>query len=109
MSLRAGRLRHRVTIETPVRASDGAGGARQEWAPVGDAWAAVEPVAARTLDEAGGERMATTHRVIIRHRPGVTIAQRIRFGARILRIDSVSNHDEVGEYLDLRCEEVVGR
>lgn len=45
--MRAGRLRHRVSFDEPVSASDGAGGETVTWVERGTAWATVEPIGGR--------------------------------------------------------------
>ncbi len=105
-----GALRHRLALEAERPAGDGGGGQGDPWADpvaVATVWGRVEPLR-------GGERLRAlqleervTHRVTIRHRPGVTPAMRVRFGARLFNIRAVINRDERDRFLELLCEEGV--
>jgi len=84
-----GTLRDRLTLEQPVRTPDGGGGAAVTWQPITDVWAHVRPIN-------GDERLShdqiagrLTHKVWLRHRPGVVPAMRFRQGARIYEIVAV--------------------
>jgi len=102
--MRIASLRDRLTLEQPVRSPDGGGGASVAWQPVADVWARVRPVT-------GEERLAhdqvagrLTHRISIRHRPGVTPAMRFRQGPRIYEIVAVLDNSGRA-YLECLCEE----
>ncbi len=105
-----GELRHRLTIQAERTTSDGGGGLSDPWAdPVAIAtvWGKVEPLS-------GGERLHAaqiqdrlSHRIVIRHRAGITAAMRVVFGARIFNIRAVIDVDERGRFLELLCEEGV--
>lgn len=84
-----GSYRERFTLEQPVRAPDGGGGATITWEPVTELWAFARPIT-------GDERLAhdqlsgrLTHEVWIRYRAGVVPAMRFRQGDRIYEIVAV--------------------
>jgi len=84
-----GKLRDRLTLESPSRASDGGGGATITWQTVAQVWAHVRPIS-------GDERLRhdavtgrVTHEVWLRHRGDVVPAMRFTDGARILDIVAV--------------------
>ena len=104
--MRAGRLRHRVTIETPNDEASTYGGPKHVWVPVATVWASVEPLQGREFMAARAANAETTHRVGMRYRGGVTAKQRINFDGRILEIESVMNRDERNAELQLMCKEV---
>jgi SPP1 family predicted phage head-tail adaptor len=100
-----GRLRHRITVEAPLRVPDGAGGVDETWIVVASLWAAV-------ADRGGGERFAadaiegrTTHEVTLRPHEDLVPANRIRFGPRILQILHVRDADATGTRRVCLCEE----
>jgi SPP1 family predicted phage head-tail adaptor len=102
--MRIGSLRDRLTLEQPVRTPDGGGGASITWQAVTDLWAHVRPIS-------GDERLRhdqiagrLTHRVSIRHRPGVVPAMRFRQGARIYEIVAVLDGPR-RTHLKCLCEE----
>tara|TARA_R110000824_G_scaffold393791_2_gene593159 strand:- start:1079 stop:1408 length:330 start_codon:yes stop_codon:yes gene_type:complete len=107
MSLRAGRLRHRVSIQTQSTTLDGYGEATGGWATDSTVWAAVEPVSGSERDVGEGKVGIVSHRVVMRYLSTISPKMRLLFGARVLNIDSVINFDEKNERLSLFCVEEV--
>lgn len=101
----AARLRHRVTLQTPLTSPDGGGGTSIVWSDWASVWAAIEPLAGEERLAAGQIESAITHRVTIRYRAGVTAAMRVAFGARRLAVRAVIAPEERRERLVLLCEE----
>jgi SPP1 family predicted phage head-tail adaptor len=64
------KLHHRLTIEAPEDEPDGAGGVVRLWSPLGQIWAAIEPLAASDAVVADKRIGALTHRIVLRHRDG---------------------------------------
>ncbi len=104
--MRAGRLRHRVTIETPGGTASAFGEVAQSWSTVATVWAAVEPTSSRERVENEQTKTFTTHRVLVRYRDDVTTSERVTFGSRTLNILSVINPNEQNATLELLCTEV---
>jgi SPP1 family predicted phage head-tail adaptor len=105
----AGKLRHRVSIQAPVRTpGDGQGGYAPSWATIigGDVWAEVVPLSGSEAFEAGAIFGHTTHRVTIRHKTGISGRHSILMGSRRLYVRSVVNRDERDRTIDLICEEI---
>ncbi len=108
--LRIGELRHRLGIQAERATSDGGGGLTDPWADpvtVATVWGKVEPLT-------GGERLHAaqiqdrlSHRIVIRHRGGITAAMRIIFGTRVFNIRAVIDPGERGRFLELLCDEGV--
>jgi len=97
-------LRDRLTLEQAVRAPDGGGGASLTWQTVAELWAHVRPITGDERlrhDQVAGR---LTHRVSIRHRPGVTPAMRFRQDARIYEIVAVLDSPR-RTHLTCLCEE----
>ena len=104
-ALTIGDLRHRVTIESETRTSDGAGGASVAWIVVADVWAAIQPQRGSenlTLDRVAG---AVPYDIWIRYRTGVTPSMRVRFGARVFDIRAVVDTEDRGHWLKLMALE----
>lgn len=69
MSLEAGRLRHRVSIERIVRTQDPDTGAITEyWVEIARVWAAIEPLSAREFVQSAAGQSEVTGRITIRSR-----------------------------------------
>lgn len=85
MPLPAGKLRHRITIQSPVYMQDPETGEDvPRWVDLfTKVPAAIEPLSARELIAARATDSAITARIIIRYRPG------LRAVMRILHKDSV--------------------
>ena len=101
----AGRLRHRVDLQSVAESQSGTGAVKRSWSTYATVWAEVRPAQ-------GGERFTaqrvtaeTTHTVRIRWRSGVTTADRVKFGARVFEIESILNPDERDRELVLLCKE----
>ncbi len=108
--IRAGALRHKVRIEYPVKATDGAGGSLPiVWTVLDSVYAEVLPATPGTEPaEADQPRSNVRHRVRTRFRTGVTNAMRIVFANRVLHIQSVVNVEDRNEELEIFCVEKVG-
>lgn len=84
--MRAGALRHRITIQQKTIGTDAFGGPTETWADVCTVNASIEPLNGRELILAQSVNAETTERIRIRYRSGITAAMRIVFGARLFNI-----------------------
>lgn len=105
MALRAGTLNKRVILQTVSRTSNGGGGFTATWADTTTLWARIEELAGREGFEAQQIASHLTHKVTIRYRTSVIPQQRLKYGTRILKIESVINPDQRNEMLELMCVE----
>ena len=103
--MRAGTLRHRVTIQAETLVDDGEGGYTKTWGSTDAVWASVEPLSGAEAFQASQVQGAVTHKIIIRYLAGVTPKSRILFGSRTFNIKSVLNQFEKNVLLTLICEE----
>lgn len=103
---RIGVLRHRVTLEAPIDAPDGAGGFSRSFAPVAELWARVAPGGAREDFVEQRAEQATNHVVTIRWRDDVAKDMRLVHRGRRLRIQSAVDPDERRRFLVCHCEEI---
>ena len=102
--MRAGQLRHRVTLEQ--RATQKTRGIVTEaWGAEQVLWANVEPLAGRELERARTVVANATHKVTMRYRSSITARSRLVFDKRTLNIESVRNVDERNHELILTCVE----
>lgn len=105
MALRAGTLNKRVILQTVSRVSNGGGGFTPTWADTTTLWAHLDELSGSEAFEAQQIASKVTHRVTIRYRTSVTPQQRLKYGTRILKIESVRNPDQRNEMLELMCSE----
>lgn len=104
--IRAGRLRHVVSVQAKATTQSTSGQPTGAWSEVFEARALVEEID-------GSERWAKelnvgelTHNVTMRYRSGVTRAHRVVWGSRVLNIQSMKT-DPRKRRMELRCIEVV--
>jgi SPP1 family predicted phage head-tail adaptor len=105
--MRAGELRHYITIQQKTLVADGLGGFTETWTTFKQVYAAIYPVRANELFELKQVQLNTTHRVRIRYMDKVTADMRILFKDRYLYITAIVNPDERNVYLEMLCNEVV--
>lgn len=109
--MHAGKLRHRVTLQTPVQVQDSmTGGLETEWDDVATVWAEIAPLSAREFVAAQTEISKITARITIRYRDDVTAEMRIYHSAKdkFYNIEGVLSDKESGlEYLTLPCSDGV--
>jgi len=105
--MRAGWLRHRVTIQKKTTSQDSYGAEQETWTNVATVWAGIEPLRGREYIDAQNATAEVTHRVRIRYQSGITPRMRVSFGSRTFEIVSVINVLERNRELELMCREVV--
>ncbi|MDX1779806.1 MAG: head-tail adaptor protein [Thalassovita sp.] len=102
------RLTRPLLLEDPARVADGAGGFAESWTVLGQVWAELS---LRSGRERGGFSTAR-FRIVVRAAPqGSTMRprpdQRFRDGARLFRIEAVSERDPEGRFLTCYANEEV--
>lgn len=100
-------MNQRITLQSPVRVSDGMGGFTLTFTDEADIWAAIWPVPASEVIQANSPTMVATHRVRIRYRDGVKPSWRIAHGDKYYNIVSVIDPSMGGRWLDIVCKEAV--
>lgn len=88
--MRAGRLRHRVTIQAKTIGVDSFGGPTETWSDVATGIpASVEPLSGRELANAQTVNAETTTKITMRYRAGVSTSDRITFEGKFYNLQSV--------------------
>ena len=107
-ALKAGRLRHRITIEAPELVQDPTTGElAKSWVPVAEnIAAAIEPLSARDFIAAQAIQSRISARITIRHRSGLRPDMRIVTpdGAIYSPKGFLPDPDSGREYLTIPCE-----
>ena len=104
--MKAGSLRHKVTIQRVSQTLDSSRQTVDLWTKVDDVWAAVEPLTGRELVNAQQIQPDVTHLVKIRYRDDVTAKMRVLHGSRVLNIEGPPiNIEERDRELHLMCRE----
>lgn len=103
--MRAGTLRHRVTLQRFKQGQDAYGGPVETWTDVATIWASVDAVNGREFFAGRQVQSEVTHKITIRHRPDVTSEMRVAHGGKVFGIEAVLP-DRRGTRLVLMCKEV---
>jgi len=77
--MRAGNLRHRITIEQKTLARDTYGGEVVTWTTFATVWADIQPLNGRELIAAQAVQSEITGKIFIRYLPGVTAGMRVSY------------------------------
>lgn len=111
--LKAGKLRHRITIQQQVEVQNPDNGAMSvDWSNVATVWAAIEPLSAKEFIASESETSKITTRVTIRFRTDVTAKMRLLHNKKgvdfYYNVEGVLPDKDSGlEYLTLPCSEGV--
>lgn len=98
MSLAAGRLRHRVTLQSLTLTQDGNTGAPIEtWATEATVWAAIEPLSVRDFVAADARQSQVTGRIVLRPVAGLNETWRVTHGDKVYQIVGILPDQDTGE------------
>lgn len=105
--IRAGTLRHRVSIQKYEDQLNPITGARDKnWVEVSQVWASIEPLSVRDFIQSAGLQSQVSARISIRYRDDITAGMRIVHRNKIYSITGVLSDRNSGlEYLTLPCTE----
>ena len=103
-------LTSRLVLERLEEVPDGAGGQHESWVALGALWGEVLPRTGRETMGEAGQVSVTGFRVRVRAVPQGHSArplpeQRFRQGARVFRINSVTEADPEARFLICICDE----
>ncbi len=105
--MRAGSLRHRITIQQATTTQDAYGEPVPTWATYATRWAAIVPVSGSEADVDGMETAEVRHKFRIRHTSGVRPKMRISYDSRVFEILAVIDVGERGKQMELICQEII--
>lgn len=109
--MRAGTLRHQVTLQTVTETRDADGGVVETWADTATLWAAVEPLRGREYFSAKALQAEVTTRIRLRYRAAVVPKQRVTWvdGSTTHTYDvlEVIEPDTRRRELALMCKELI--
>lgn len=104
--MKAGKLRHRVTIQNPPGATKNSLGEPSDtWTDFCTVWAEIRPLTVREQILAQSNQSSVTHEIIMRWRAGIVAKQRAQFNGRTFDIIGVRNIEERNTELRLMCAE----
>lgn len=105
--MRAGKLRHRITLQRPGLTQDPLSGEMVPgWDLVATVWGSVEPLSAREFIAAQAGQSEVSARIVIRHRADVDATMRALHRGKVYNIHGVLADPKSGlEYLTLPVSE----
>jgi len=92
--MNAGKLRQRITLQSPTAGANTIGEVTYTWTDVATVWGAVEPATGSWYYAGQQAESKVDGRVRIRYRSDVLPTWRVKFGARYLSIVSLLNPNE---------------
>jgi SPP1 family predicted phage head-tail adaptor len=108
MAIRAGELRHRVTIEKDtLSAPTGTGQRDKIYSEFAKVWADVKSLSGRELEQARNITATVTHTLHIRYLKDILLTYRVKWGDRILQINAAIDPENRRRELFLYCTEEV--
>jgi len=103
----AGSLRETITVQRTFAQSDGMGGQAIQWDELFTTRAQVKPLSGREALFAMQLQASITHRIYIRFRTDLTVADRILLRGQPLQIRAILNMEMRSQWLELSCEQGV--
>lgn len=105
-------LNRRLSLETPQKVPDGAGGFTVNWFSLGTLWAEVDARTGRERAEGAAPISAVSYRITVRAAPIESPSrpkpeQRFRDGSRIFWIRAVIEDSSTNKYLTCLADEEV--
>ena len=101
------KLRHRITFIKPTGTYKNTMGENvPNYTEYKTVWAEVSPKTGREYDESQKLRAETTYNVRTRYHEGITADMQIKYGDRVMKIESVLNLSERNEELLIVASEV---
>ena len=84
--MRAGALRHKITIEEVTETADGLGGFTESWSEYTTTYASITQIKGEEMLEHMKLGSNVSHRIWMRYQEGITSKMRIKHGDRTFRI-----------------------
>lgn len=106
----AGRMRHRVAVQSPSATVDSYGQETITWTTVSTVWSEMIGRGGGTQATVNKGQVTLGHTVRIRYASALASMDetwRLLLGARVLEISSITNVDYLNEILEITCSEEV--
>ena len=102
-----GKLRHALKIQEPPSGTGTRGERTGDWSDVATVRGSIETLSGDEVIQAHQLAGICTHRVTIRHRSGLDITQRFKFGDKALNIVFINNVEELNRVCFVLCKQDV--
>jgi head-tail adaptor len=91
MAIRAGELKHRMTVQVATSVMNDGGEWEDGWAPVATVWAKLWAKSGTERQTARANQAEVSHGVLMRPYPGLTTAHRLAMGTHTFGITFVND------------------
>ncbi len=104
--MQAGKLRHLITFQRRTDTQDNYGAPVPSWAALTPkSWADIMPLSGREAEFGKSIAATVSHRIEIRFRSDLILADKIIFGSRAFAINAIIDPEERGRKQYLYCSE----
>ena len=107
MKIRAGRLRHRLTLQSKSETRDAYGSAIISWVDEVTLWGAIEPLSGKEYFSQSSVQAESKVRIVIRFYSGISTTWRVKNDGLYYDIKDVLNENSRDRMLVLMCSEGV--
>ena len=105
--MRAGRLRHRLTLQSKTTTQDAYGAAVVSWADQGEVWGAIEPITGKEYFAQDQVQSEVRVRIVLRYTSGLDTTWRVKHSGLYYDIVDVIDHDLQGRMMTLMARQGV--
>ncbi|MHC1792119.1 head-tail adaptor protein [Solidesulfovibrio sp.] len=91
MAIRAGELKHRMTVQVATSVRNSGGEYVSGWSPVATVWAKLWAKSGTERQTARANQAEVSHGVLMRPCPGLTTAHRLAMGTRTFGITFIND------------------
>ena len=107
MRLRAGELRHRLTLQYPVETRTASGDVSVVWTTDSTVWGAIKPISGKEYIAASQTQNETDVRVLMRYHATIAPTWRVVNDGLAYSIHSIINSDTRDSVMTLMCSQGV--
>ena len=107
MKMRAGRLRHRLTLQYKSESRSATGDIVTAWVTDSTVWGSIEPLTGREFVAASQTQNEIPVRIVMRYHSTITPSWRIVNDSLVYSILSISNADLRNAVMELSCSQGV--
>ncbi len=104
MTIHAGKLNRRITVQQRSTTQDAIGQPVATWTTLETLWASILTLGGMEAIKAGAEAAVVKASIRIRRRTDITTAMRVMHGAATYEIKAVLHDEAHHEHTDLVCE-----
>jgi SPP1 family predicted phage head-tail adaptor len=101
--MRAGRLRHRVNLQSYTETQDSTGHPSKSGSTFATVWADIQPLRGSEDREAQRLTGSQQFKITIRYNSAIDIKSKVVEGSDTYEINSISDYREIHRFMELTC------